>query len=131
MGWTVTKLDFDEDTEGPVLPQSPLQPMGNWPAPQSGPVPQRRFINHGHTRTDEEGIPGAATFPAPLALDKTASSEHGSAPGGKRSKCIALLDTRLLTPLHGALIFKALTTKGLGDIPMELAVPPFFFLFKR
>lgn len=41
MGWTVTKLDFDEDTEGPVLPQSPLQPVGDWPAPQSGPVPQR------------------------------------------------------------------------------------------
>lgn len=117
MGWTVTKLDFDEDIEGPVLPQSPLQSMGDWPAPQSGPVPQRRFINHSHTRTDEEGIPGAATFPAPLALDKTASLEHAYAPGGKRSKCVALLDTRLLTPLHAALIFKALTTKDWETFP--------------
>lgn len=48
MGWAVTKLDFDEDIEGPVLPQSPLQSVGDWPAPQSGPVPQRRFINHSH-----------------------------------------------------------------------------------
>lgn len=35
----------------------------------------------------KEWIPMAATFPAPLALDKIANSEHTSAAGGRRSKC--------------------------------------------
>lgn len=129
---TFTKLGFDEVVEERVLPWSPLWSLGAWAAPQRDPGPWRWFIIYcGHKHTDEEGIPMAAAFPAPLASGETVSLEHASAPGGRRSKYSTLLDTRPPIPLHRALTFRASITKGVGDIPMELAVPSSFFLLKR
>jgi len=43
----------------------------------------------------------------------------------EQAEAFVLLGTRPLTPLHGARIFRTPTTKGGGDVPMELAVPSF------
>ena len=142
MGWTVLcpqwnsmgdlrKLDFDEGVEGPVLPRSPLWSMGSWPAPQSGPLPWHQFISTMVTsaRMRKEALWLLPSLPLWLWIRQQARStplpqEEG---GANALLCKAAHSS----PLHGALIFKAPTAKGVGDIPMELAVPSFFFLLKR
>lgn len=121
MGWSVfypqgnqwetfTKLNFDEDAEWPVRPQSPLQSVGAWAAPQNGPAPQHWFIiHHDHKLMDEEEIPMAATIPAPLASDKSASLKH-DCPRKKEKQlhCPVQHTAACSSPLHRTLVFKAI-----------------------
>lgn len=106
---TFTKLNLDEDAEWPVLSRSPLQSLGAWAAPQNGSAPRHWFIiHHDHKLMDEEGIPMAATIPAPLASDKSASSEHDCPRKKQRLHCSVQYMAACSSPLHRTLIFKAI-----------------------